>query len=261
MSSDLSWEDEEIEATTTATTNTSTTTTNKSTTAPTVDDWEEFDLTEYEQKVQEEKKRLEEEEKLRKQQQKEQKEKEKAAKQLLAAKTKNYDKNIENDIKKEHARKEHEKKQEGMYHDYIEKKSSYDEVVDIIGGETSEFAKPKIELLQPKTEKEFQEFGKLVSDKLREFEGSKFYNGLLKQIIEQSCENVKSDFIRDLLKYVTNLSNRRLEEEKEMKNKKQTSKKTIAVERDLSASDPFADLSSTTGGGTGNNWDANDDFM
>jgi len=132
------------------------------------DDWEEFDLEAVEQKQKEELKKkqeeqaeLERQEKLKKQKEKEEKEKNK------------------NKINRapENAAAQGGKKAEGMYLDYVEKKSSYDDAVGLIGGE-SEFVKPKIDLLQPKTEKEFQDFGRLVADKLREFDVG-IFTGLL----------------------------------------------------------------------------------
>lgn len=81
---------------------------------------------------------------------------------------------------------------------------------------------------------------------------------LIRLILEESTINLESSHLRDLTKHITNLSAKRLEEEKERKGGK-AKKKTISLSRDLSASsDPFADLGGSEGGRT--KYD-DDDFM
>ncbi|KAF0981325.1 hypothetical protein FDP41_012585 [Naegleria fowleri] len=213
------------------------------------EDWEEFDLDAVEKKQQEELKKkqeqqaeLEKQEKLKKQQQKEKKKNERPVASPTAPTSGSGAEN---------------KKAEGMYLDYQEKKSSYDEAEALVGG--GEFVKPKIDLLQPKTEKEFQEFGRLVAEKLCEFDESKYYMDLMRLIIEEATVNLDSAQLRDLAKHVTNVSNKRLEEEKERKGGKKKKKTNINLERDISSNaDPFADLGDGTGGRT--RYD-DDDFM
>lgn len=146
------------------------------------EDWEEFDLDAVEKKQQEELKKkqeqqaeLEKQEKLKKQQQKEKKKNERPVASPTAPTSGSGAEN---------------KKAEGMYLDYQEKKSSYDEAEALVGG--GEFVKPKIDLLQPKTEKEFQEFGRLVAEKLCEFDVSNRISTC--SIFESSLSNNHVDY-------------------------------------------------------------------
>ena len=83
---------------------------------------------------------------------------------------------------------------------------------------------------------------------------------MLKNIIEEATINLDSAQLRELTKHITNVSNKRMEEEKERKaGGKKKKVKTLNIERDLTTSaDPFADLGDGTGGRT--KYD-DDDFM
>jgi hypothetical protein len=83
----------------------------------------------------------------------------------------------------------------------------------------------RIELLRPKTEKDFIQFSQIISDKILESEDlRKLYMELLKDIITNTTVNLKSAELRDIQSHVTSLAQKRLEDEKNAKKPQQVKK-------------------------------------
>eukprot|EP01080_Neovahlkampfia_damariscottae_P004766 gene4766-8348_t len=134
---------------------------------------------------------------------------------------------VKNDKKKGRAK-------EGMFKDLQEKIDEMKLTEDLFQSEQI-----RIELLQPKTQKDFEAFSEILSDKIKESEDQKkFYVNLLKDLITGCTENLKSSEIREIQTHVSNLAQKRLDEEKNLKNPqpKKASKLKIDSEKDV---DPF----------------------
>lgn len=114
----------------------------------------------------------------------------------------------------------------------------------------------RIDLLKPRTQKDFDLFSEIISNKILEFENDKkFYTSLLKDMITRTTINMKSAELKDLGIFVTSLSNKRVEQEKIAKNKPKA-KTSVVVEKEI---DPFnLDSVKVKESGT---YDKDDDFM
>jgi FtsZ-interacting cell division protein YlmF len=237
---ELAWDDDKPSTTTTTTTTTSST-------AADTDDWESFDVDslkdeEAEKKKQEEERKKKEEEAKRKQE--EQRQKSEATKKLQKQGGAPATGNISSAQPKQLS---------GMMQAYQQQIADYDETLELFSGSQ----RPRIEILQPKVKKDFDEFATILTDKILEFQDSEHFIGFLKSLIEKSSEPLKSDDIKELQKTMTTLYTKKQIAEKEAKKilPQKAVKKTVKVDF---SDDPFSDIAAT-GGGT--NFDDDDDFM
>ncbi|XP_010553865.1 PREDICTED: eukaryotic translation initiation factor 3 subunit J-like [Tarenaya hassleriana] len=85
----------------------------------------------------------------------------------------------------------------------------------------------------PKSESDFLEYAELLSHKLRAFEKSYHYVGLLKAVMRLSLTNVKAADVKDVASSVTAIANEKLKAEKEAAGKKKTGgkKKQLHVDK------------------------------
>lgn len=88
----------------------------------------------------------------------------------------------------------------------------------------------------PKSEKDFQEYAELISHKLRPYEKSYHYIGLLKAVMRLSMTTLKGADAKDVASSVTAIANEKIKAEKELNaGKKRTGgskKKQLHVDRD-----------------------------
>jgi hypothetical protein len=109
---------------------------------------------------------------------------------------------------------------EGMMKDLEEQISEMNLTEELFSNEQI-----RIELLRPKTEKDFIQFSQIISDKILESEDlRKLYMELLKDIITNTTVNLKSAELRDIQSHVTSLAQKRLEDEKNAKKPQQVKK-------------------------------------
>ncbi|OMO53587.1 Translation initiation factor eIF3 subunit [Corchorus capsularis] len=102
----------------------------------------------------------------------------------------------------------------------------------------------------PKSESDFAEYAELIAYKLRPYEKSYHYNGLLKTVMRLAMTTLKAADAKDIASSVTAIANEKLKAEKEATTKKKgNKKKQLHVEK---ADDDFAAVS----GG----YDDGDDF-
>ncbi|EPS68313.1 hypothetical protein M569_06456, partial [Genlisea aurea] len=85
----------------------------------------------------------------------------------------------------------------------------------------------------PKTEADFADYAELLAHKLRPYEKSYFYVGLLKSVIRLSLSSLKGADAKEVASSVTAIANEKIKGEKESTNKKKTGgkKKQLHVEK------------------------------
>ncbi|XP_078178158.1 uncharacterized protein LOC144572446 isoform X2 [Carex rostrata] len=86
----------------------------------------------------------------------------------------------------------------------------------------------------PKSESDFMEYAEMLSDKIRPFEKSFHYNGLLKAVIRLSMTNMKAADAKEISSSVNAIANEKLKLEKEAqagKKKGAKNKKQLHVEK------------------------------
>ncbi|KAL8515236.1 hypothetical protein ACS0TY_014085 [Phlomoides rotata] len=74
----------------------------------------------------------------------------------------------------------------------------------------------------PKTESDFAEYAQLISHKLRVYEKSYHYIGLLKAVMRLSLTSLKGADAKDIASSVTAIANEKIKAEKEVNTKKKT---------------------------------------
>ncbi|XP_020244449.1 eukaryotic translation initiation factor 3 subunit J-A-like [Asparagus officinalis] len=86
----------------------------------------------------------------------------------------------------------------------------------------------------PKSESDFLEYAELLSHKIRPFERSFYYTGLLKAVIRLSVTSLKAADVKDIASSVTAIANEKLKAEKEAnagKKKQGAKKKQLLVDK------------------------------
>lgn len=167
-------------------------------------DWEERDLSD-EEEQENEKKRQEEEEKRKKAEEERQK---KAAESAL--------KNKKGPEKTSHA----SKKNSGMYKRYNETQAELDVAAEMFSG--TEFEQLHIELLQPSSRKDYEDYGQMVGDMIAKnySEGYDFQN-CLKEIITRSTKKYGLKELQALQKHIEGLIVVKIHDKKENEQSKQ----------------------------------------
>lgn len=205
------------------------------------DDWENFDVDNLKDE-EEEKKKKQAEEKKRVELEKENQEKERKKKELEKKRLKS------GGVSSGTATKE----LSSMMQAYEAQSGDFDETLELFEGSQ----RPRIEILQPKDKKDFDEFADIVSDKLLESCSNEHYVYFLKALIEQCVNPVTADEMKEIQKLVNTLVTKKQVQEKEAKKLPQAAKK--APKRTVHVDDPFADLGGQSGGTA---FDDDEDFM
>jgi len=103
----------------------------------------------------------------------------------------------------------------------------------------------RINVNQPKDEKDFEALADSLSQKLTVFEKSIHYKSLLKRLFRQTCAGLKADEVKDLASALTILQNERLKQEKDKakggKKKVTTKKASLNMKEGLDDEDGFVD--------------------
>lgn len=103
----------------------------------------------------------------------------------------------------------------------------------------------------PKSENDFLEYAELISNKLRPFEKSFHYIGLLKDVMRLSMKSLKAADAKEVASSVTAIANEKLKAEKEANAGK---RKTAAKKKQLLVDKPDDDVAAAGG------YDALDDY-
>merc|ERR1739845_288465 len=82
----------------------------------------------------------------------------------------------------------------------------------------------KIDSLVPVTKEDFDQFGKVISEKISAFSTSEHYSDLVENITKDVCVDLKTASLRKLKLHIESLHSAKLKEEKASKSKKSVGK-------------------------------------
>ncbi|XP_019457127.1 PREDICTED: eukaryotic translation initiation factor 3 subunit J-A-like isoform X1 [Lupinus angustifolius] len=126
--------------------------------------------------------------------------------------------------------------------------ADYKSTKELFGGGSDE---KNIDIFIPKSESDFLEYAELISNKLRPFEKSYHYMGLLKAVMRLSMTSLKGADAKDIASSVTAIANEKIKAEKEANAGK---KKTGGKKKQLTVDKPDEDFVPA------DRYDALDDF-
>jgi len=156
------------------------------------------------------------------------------------------------------------KELEGMFEQAAKQAVEFNVTEEIFSiGDTSK-SKFRIELLKPKTKKDFDQFAELLANKIRESEQEKkYYMSFLKDLLTEITTEMKSSEVRELHAHLSNIALKKVELEKQKAQPQ--GKKKAAVVLEKADVDPFGlDNYSASNSGKGNSngdFDPDEDFM
>ncbi|CAL0322308.1 unnamed protein product [Lupinus luteus] len=114
--------------------------------------------------------------------------------------------------------------------------ADYKATKELFGGGSDE---KNIDTFIPKSESDFLEYAELISNKLRPFEKSYHYIGLLKAVMRLSMTSLKGADAKDIASSVTAIANEKIKAEKEANAGK---KKTAGKKKQLTVDKPDEDF-------------------
>ncbi|KAE9600187.1 putative eukaryotic translation initiation factor 3 subunit J [Lupinus albus] len=126
--------------------------------------------------------------------------------------------------------------------------ADYKSTKELFGGGSDE---KNLDTFIPKSESDFLEYAELISNKLRPFEKSYHYMGLLKAVMRLSMTSLKGADAKDIASSVTAIANEKIKAEKEANAGK---KKTGGKKKQLTVDKPDEDFVPADG------YDALDDY-
>ncbi|XP_071502934.1 eukaryotic translation initiation factor 3 subunit J-like [Diadema antillarum] len=88
-------------------------------------------------------------------------------------------------------------------------------------------AKVSLDSMNPTTEEEFAEFGKLLKEKLGKLESSEHYVSLLEDVFQSCCISLEAEQVKKLGSSLTAIGNEKTKAQKALKGKKAKSKKAV----------------------------------
>jgi FtsZ-interacting cell division protein YlmF len=215
------------------------------------DDNDDFSGSEDEEELrraQEEKKKQEELKKKKKAEEERKKSEKKRAEEEKRKKEEEANNNKKKNNQKTASASSKSKPLSGMMQAYELQSADYDETLDLFKGSQ----KPRIEILQPKDKRDFEEFAAIMSDKILESANNEYYVHFLKLLLEKITAPLSTNAFSDLQDHVNNLATMKQSQ------KKEESKKDVQKELKSNIDDPFADIGGSAGGTA---FDDDQDFM